>query len=412
MRRILILGAGTAGTIMANRLAHKIDRRNWQITIVDEHQTHYYQPGFLFMPFGIYKPEDVVREKAIFISKKVEFIQAAVDTIKPDVGQVVLQNGQILDYHILIIATGVKIAPEQVAGLTEAGWRENSFDFYTFEGAKALAEKLKNWPGGKLAIHIAEMPIKCPVAPLEFAFLADAYFAKKKMRDKGEINYITPASGAFTKPRSSAVLGGLMSEKHINIVPDFYTERVDGSAGKVFSYGGQKVDYDLLVTIPTNMGDEVIARSGLGDELNFVPTQKHTLQAKTHENIFVIGDATDLPSSKAGAVAHFQSDILTENILNYIEGKPLDEGFDGHANCFIESGFGKAFLIDFNYDTEPVEGRFPFPVIGPMALLKQTRLNHWGKLAFRHIYWNILLRGLPMPGIPTRMSKLGKKLSK
>jgi len=412
MRRILILGAGTAGTIMANRLAHKIDRRNWQITIVDEHQTHYYQPGFLFMPFGIYKPEDVVREKAIFISKKVEFIQAAVDTIKPDVGQVVLRNGQTLDYHILIIATGVKIAPEQVAGLTEAGWRENSFDFYTFEGAKALAEKLKNWPGGKLAIHIAEMPIKCPVAPLEFAFLADAYFAKKKMRDKVEINYITPASGAFTKPRSSAVLGGLMSEKHINIVPDFYTERVDGSAGKVFSYGGQKVDYDLLVTIPTNMGDEVIARSGLGDELNFVPTQKHTLQAKTHENIFVIGDATDLPSSKAGAVAHFQSDILTENILNYIEGKPLDEGFDGHANCFIESGFGKAFLIDFNYDTEPVEGRFPFPVIGPMALLKQTRLNHWGKLAFRHIYWNILLRGLPMPGIPTRMSKLGKKLSK
>ncbi len=412
MRRILILGAGTAGTIMANRLAHKIDRRNWQITIVDEHQTHYYQPGFLFMPFGIYKPEDVVREKAIFISKKVEFIQAAVDTIKPDVGQVVLQNGQILDYHILIIATGVKIAPEQVAGLTEAGWRENSFDFYTFEGAKALAEKLKNWPGGKLAIHIAEMPIKCPVAPLEFAFLADAYFTKKKMRDKVEINYITPASGAFTKPRSSAVLGDLMSEKHINIVPDFYTERVDGSAGKVFSYGGQKVDYDLLVTIPTNMGDEVIARSGLGDELNFVPTQKHTLQAKTHENIFVIGDATDLPSSKAGAVAHFQSDILTENILNYIEGKPLDEGFDGHANCFIESGFGKAFLIDFNYDTEPVEGRFPFPVIGPMALLKQTRLNHWGKLAFRHIYWNILLRGLPMPGIPTRMSKLGKKLSK
>jgi len=412
MRRILILGAGTAGTIMANRLAHKIDRRNWQITIVDEHQTHYYQPGFLFMPFGIYKPEDVVREKAIFISKKVEFIQAAVDTIKPEAGQVVLQNGQTLDYHILIIATGVKIAPEQVAGLTEAGWRENSFDFYTFEGAKALAEKLKNWPGGKLAIHIAEMPIKCPVAPLEFAFLADAYFTKKKMRDKVEINYITPASGAFTKPRSSAVLGGLMSEKHINIVPDFYTERVDGSAGKVFSYGGQKVDYDLLVTIPTNMGDEVIARSGLGDELNFVPTQKHTLQAKTHENIFVIGDATDLPSSKAGAVAHFQSDILTENILNYIEGKPLDEGFDGHANCFIESGFGKAFLIDFNYDTEPVEGRFPFPVIGPMALLKQTRLNHWGKLAFRHIYWNILLRGLPMPGIPTRMSKLGKKLSK
>jgi len=410
MKRILILGAGTAGTIMANRLAHKIDRKNWSVTIVDEHQTHYYQPGFLFMPFGGYKPEDVVREKSGLISRRVEFIQNAVETIRPNANQVVLKDGRMIDYNILIIATGVKIAPEQTAGLTDSGWRENIFDFYTFEGAKALGEKLVGWEGGRLAIQIAEMPIKCPVAPLEFVFLADSFFTKKKMRDKVEITYVTPASGAFTKPRSSAVLGHLMDEKQIKIVPDFYTEHVDGTAGKLVSYSGEEVAYDLLVTIPTNMGDELIARSGMGDELNYVPTHKHTLQSKAHENIFVVGDATDLPSSKAGAVAHFQSEILTDNILNYIAGKPLEEGFDGHANCFIESGFGKAFLIDFNYDTEPVEGRFPFPIVGPMALLKETHLNHWGKLAFRHIYWNILLRGLPIPGIPTRMSKLGKKL--
>lgn len=410
MKRILILGAGTAGTIMANRLAHKIDRKNWSVTIVDEHQTHYYQPGFLFMPFGGYKPEDVVREKSGLISRRVEFIQNAVETIRPNANQVVLKDRRTIDYNILIIATGVKIAPEQTAGLTDSGWRENIFDFYTFEGAKALGEKLVGWEGGRLAIQIAEMPIKCPVAPLEFVFLADSFFTKKKMRDKVEITYVTPASGAFTKPRSSAVLGHLMDEKQIKIVPDFYTEHVDGTAGKLVSYSGEEVAYDLLVTIPTNMGDELIARSGMGDELNYVPTHKHTLQSKAHENIFIIGDATDLPSSKAGAVAHFQSEILTDNILNYIAGKPLEEGFDGHANCFIESGFGKAFLIDFNYDTEPVEGRFPFPIVGPMALLKETHLNHWGKLAFRHIYWNILLRGLPIPGIPTRMSKLGKKL--
>jgi len=341
----------------------------------------------------------------------VEFVQAAVETIQPAKSQVLLKNGQTLDYHLLIIATGVKIAPEQIAGLLDGGWREDIFDFYTIEGATALAQKLQNWTGGKLVLHVAEMPIKCPVAPLEFVFLADAFFHGKNLRDKVEITYVTPASGAFTKPQSSAVLGHLLTEKQIKIVPDFYTERVDGTSKKLISYGGQEVAYDLLVSIPTNMGDEAIARSGMGDELNYVPTYKHTLQSKKYANIFVIGDASDLPSSKAGSVAHFQSEILTDNILNYIAGKPLEEGFDGHANCFIESGFGKAFLIDFNYDVEPVAGRFPFPFIGPMALLKETRLNHWGKLAFKFIYWNILLRGWPMPGIPTRMSKLGKKLT-
>jgi len=411
MRKILILGAGTGGTMMANHLARKLDRKQWTITVVDEHHTHYYQPGFLFIPFGIYQPEDVIREKAAFLPKSVEFIQAAVETIQPAKSQVLLKNGQTLDYHLLIIATGVKIAPEQIAGLLDGGWREDIFDFYTIEGATALAQKLQDWTGGKLVLHVAEMPIKCPVAPLEFVFLADAFFHGKNLRDKVEITYVTPASGAFTKPQSSAVLGHLLAEKQIKIVPDFYIERVDGTAKKLISYGGQEVAYDLLVSIPTNMGDEAIARSGMGDELNYVPTHKHTLQSKKYENIFVIGDASDLPSSKAGSVVHFQSEILTDNILNYIAGKPLEEGFDGHANCFIESGFGKAFLIDFNYDVEPVAGRFPFPFIGPMALLKETRLNHWGKLAFKFIYWNILLRGWPMPGIPSRMSKLGKKLT-
>jgi len=411
MRKILILGAGTGGTMMANHLARKLDRKQWTITVVDEHHTHYYQPGFLFIPFGIYQPEDVIREKAAFLPKSVEFIQAAVETIQPAKSQVLLKNGQTLDYHLLIIATGVKIAPEQIAGLLDGGWREDIFDFYTIEGATALAQKLQDWTGGKLVLHVAEMPIKCPVAPLEFVFLADAFFHGKNLRDKVEITYVTPASGAFTKPQSSAVLGHLLAEKQIKIVPDFYIERVDGTAKKLISYGGQEVAYDLLVSIPTNMGDEAIARSGMGDELNYVPTHKHTLQSKKYENIFVIGDASDLPSSKAGSVVHFQSEILTDNILNYIAGKPLEEGFDGHANCFIESGFGKAFLIDFNYDIEPVAGRFPFPFIGPMALLKETRLNHWGKLAFKFIYWNILLRGWPMPGIPSRMSKLGKKLT-
>jgi len=409
MKRILILGAGTAGTIMANRLQRKLDRKEWTITIVDQHAKHYYQPGFLFIPFEMYTEEDVTRVKADFLPKNVEYIQEVIEVIEPQHNRVKLQNGQSIEYHILIIATGTKIVPGEVEGLQD-GWGADAFDFYTVEGSVALAKRLKDWQGGKMVVHIAEMPIKCPVAPLEFTFLADWYFTKKGMRDDVEIKYVTPLSGAFTRPRASAVLNHLLENKQVNLVPDFNVMQVDGKAKKIISYDEKEVDYDILVSIPTNMGDEVIERSGIGDELNFVPTHKHTLQSKAHENIFVLGDATDLPSSKAGSVAHFEAEILTENILHFIQNKPLKEEFDGHANCFIESGFGKGFLIDFNYDIEPVEGRFPLPLIGPMALLKESRMNHLGKLAFRWIYWNVLLRGWPIPLVTAKMSKLGKKL--
>ncbi len=410
MKKLLILGAGTAGTMMANHLNRKLSKNEWKITIVDQHKTHYYQPGFLFIPFGTYTEKDVIKTKKQFIPKSVEYIEKAIGVIEHDKNNVVLKDGTNLSYDILIIATGSKIVPEETDGLKDEGWHKNVFDFYTIEGAVALRDKLKTWEGGKFVIHLTEMPIKCPVAPLEFAMLADSFFHKKGIREKVEMTYITPLSGAFTKQNCSNVLGYLLDEKDINMVPDFDVELVNEQENFIQSYDDKKVNYDLLVTIPTNMGDDVIERSGLGDDLNFVPTHKHSLQSKKKENIFVIGDATDLPSSKAGSVAHFQAEVLTKNIMKFINGKELVQEFDGHANCFIESGFGKAFLIDFNYDVEPVEGTFPLPIVGPFSLLKESRINHMGKLAFRYIYWNMLLKGLPMPGITTQMSKLGKKL--
>jgi sulfide:quinone oxidoreductase len=412
MKKVLILGAGSAGTMMANHLVKKLDRREWNITIVDQHKTHYYQPGFLFIPFGTYSKADVCKDKSEFIPKQVEYIQQGIDVINPESNSVQLEGGQQLDYDILIIATGSKIAPDEIEGLTDHGWMQDAFDFYTIEGATALAERLKTFDGGKLVVHLCEMPIKCPVAPLEFTLLADAYLRKKGIRDKTELIYVSPLSEAFTKHNCAVVLGGMLKDKDIHFVADYAVERVDGAAKKIISYDEREIEYDLLVSIPTNMGDEVVERSGLGDDLNFIPTQKHTLQSKAHENVFVIGDATDLPSSKAGSVAHFQAEVLTENIQLFIDGKPLKEGFDGHANCFIESGNGKAFLIDFNYDLEPVQGTFPLPGIGPFSLLKETRINHWGKMAFKWIYWNLLMKARPMPGITTRMTTVGKKIPK
>lgn len=407
MKNLVILSAGTAGTIMANKMAKKLNKRGWQITIVDQCETHYYQPGFLFIPFGMYTEKDVVKQKRAFLPSRVNVIQEDIDLIEPANNRVMLQNGQAVDYDYLIVAIGTIIQPGETDGMLGDHWHKDVFDFYTVEGAVALADKLKNWDGGKMALNIVEMPIKCPVAPLEFVFLADWFFTKQGIRDKVEIEFVTPLPAAFTQPKAASILGNFLEDKNINLTTDFSTGRVDGEGKKLISWDEQEIDYDILVTIPTNMGDEAIARSGLGDELNFIPTDKHTLQVEGHDNIFAIGDCTNLPISKAGSVAHFQGDVLTENLLDAINGRELSASFDGHANCYIESGFGKGILIDFNYTTEPLPGKFPMPVVGPFKLLGESRMNHWGKVAFRWMYWNLLLKGVELP-ISSQMTMTGK----
>ncbi len=409
MKNLVILGAGTAGTMMANHLVGKLNKNDWKITIVDQYKTHYYQPGFLFLPFDTYTENQVKKVGKKFIPKGVNYVQKKIDQIYPKENKVVLDD-ETLNYDILIVATGSKTAPEEVEGMKGDNWYKNVFDFYTYEGALALRNKLRVWKGGKLVVHITEMPIKCPVAPLEFAFLADTFFKKKGMRDKVEIVYVTPLDGAFTKEKCSKALSYLLEEKNIKIETDFAIERVDNENNKIVDYIDKEINYDLLVTVPTNMGDSVIEKSGMGDDLNFVPTHHHTLQSLDNENVFVIGDATNVPASKAGSVAHFQAETLTDNILLYIDGKSLKEEFDGHANCFIETGNNKALLIDFNYEQEPVKGTFPIAGIGPLKLLKESVLNHWGKLAFRWIYWNMLLKGIPIPFVGRNMSTKGKKI--
>ncbi|WP_142783680.1 type III sulfide quinone reductase, selenoprotein subtype [Changchengzhania lutea] len=410
MKQLLILGAGTSGTMMANHLNKVLPKDSWNISIVDQEETHYYQPGFLFLPFDLYKTKDVKKKIDKFIPKRVKLINEKIERIDKDKNEVVLKNNTILSYDILIVATGTNIAPQEIEGMLGAHWHKSVFDFYTYEGAKNLRDKLRTWKGGKLVVHISEMPIKCPVAPLEFAFLADSFFTNKGIRDQVEISFVTPMSGAFTKPKATEALNYLLEQKHIKVIPDFNIESVDGPNHKIMDYAGEEVAYDLLVTIPTNMGDPMIKRSGIGDELNYIPTDKATLQTKIKDNIFAIGDATNLPASKAGSVAHFEAEILTENIQRYIAGKELKKEFDGHANCFIETGHGKALLIDFNYTQEPVKGTFPFPGVGPLSLLKETHMNHMGKLAFKWIYWNMLIKGKHIPFVSATMQTSGKQI--
>ena len=408
MNRLVVLGAGTAGTMVVSKLRPVLRQDEWAMTIVDQSVTHNYQPGYLFIPFGGYQESDVVRPSERFIPDGVEMITAEIERVDVETNQVVLVDGTTVGYDQLVIATGVTPRPDQTPGMDGPEWRKSVFDFYTLDGALALEERLRTWDGGRLVVHITEMPIKCPVAPLEFAFLADSYFRDRGMREHVDITFVTPLDGAFTKPVASKRLRGMLDERTIALETDFYIESVDNDRRLLVSYDEREIPFDLLVTVPLNMGADFIARSGLGNELNYVPVDPGTFLAKAADNVFAIGDAADLPVSKAGSVAHFAVEVFAENFLHHIRGEEMPVRFDGHANCFVESGDGKALLIDFNYDIQPLPGKYPLPVVGPFSLLEETRLNHLGKLMFKWIYWHALLPGRDLP-LPALMSMSGKK---
>ena len=395
MKNIVILGAGTGGTLISNLLTQHLDLTEWAITVIDRSKQHVYQPGLLFIPFNLYgydSGEDLVKEITEPLPRNVKFVGANVTLIDHENKRVQTDGGEF-PYDFLVSAMGCRIDPEGVEGLQAAMEAGVAHTFYTLEGANKLRPALEKMESGKLVLDICDMPIKCPVAPIEFVFLADYYFHLKGIRDRVEITLVTPYAGAFTKPNANRVLTEIAEKKGIKVVPDFAISSVNMDQKSITSFDGRTVGYDLLVTIPGNVGPEVLDESGLGDGNGYGLTDPRTLKSKVAEGIYFLGDNTNVATSKAGSVAHFEAETVVENILREIEGKPPLGSYDGHSNCYIESGYHKALLIDFNYDMEPLEGSFPLPYAGPFSLLKETYMNHMGKIAFKWIYWNMLLPG-------------------
>jgi sulfide:quinone oxidoreductase len=340
----------------------------------------------------------------------VDYRFATIDHVDLEHRAVVLCDGEELEYDALVIATGARLAYEDTPGLTGPGWGDKVFSFYELGAAAALEVALSTFEGGRLVVNVVEMPIKCPVAPLEFCFLADWFFTQREIRDRVDLTFVTPLDAAFTKPVAARHLAGMLEERGIHLVTEFNTGEVDGRSGRLISYDEREVHFELAVVIPAHSGAEYVTRSpGLGDGLGFVPTDPHTLQSLASPAVFALGDATSLPVSKAGSVTHFEGEVLVENLRRFLAGEEPDASFDGHANCFIETGFSKAMLIDFNYEVEPVGGHYPGPV--GLPLLKETRVNHLGKLMFQWFYWHSLLPGRDIPGVHSEMPRSGKHLN-
>jgi sulfide:quinone oxidoreductase len=414
MKQMLILGAGTGGALIANLLSEKLSFREWVITVVDRADVHVYQPGLLFLPFGLYghdSPDQIVRPIRDPMPRNVNFLAADILRIDPE-KKTVETSLTTLRYDFLVSALGCRVVPEEIEGLAEPMGRDGVHTFYTLEGATAMRGALESMKQGRLVIDVCDMPIKCPVAPIEFAFLADYYFREKGIREAIDITLVTPYSGAFTKPNANRVLTGIAKEKGVNVVADFAAESVDASAKTLRSYDGRTLEFDLLCAIPPNLGPQVIEDSGLGDGAGYALTDPRTLKGLKADFLYCLGDNTNVSTSKAGSVAHFEAETVVENLLREIGGKPALPSFDGHANCFIETGEHKAMLLDFNYDIEPLEGSFPLAHVGPFSLLRESYMNHVGKLAFQWVYWNLLLKGrLPnVPLLPSHMNFMGKDL--
>jgi sulfide:quinone oxidoreductase len=408
---VLVLGDGTGGLVVSNLLARQARRKGVDLSVrlIGNSPVHTYQPGLLFLPFrkpGYRTLSDIQRENAQFVGPGVEYLVETIAAIDPQARTVRTDKGSHR-YDWLVLALGCRTVLDEIDGLPER-WGTRAHGFYTPESALRLADALDRFQGGDLLVDIAEMPIKCPVAPLEFVCLVDEYLTQRGIRSRTRLTLMTPMNGAFTKPICNDMLTGMLVGKGVQVVPNAPLAVVTDNT--VACPDGKTVPYDLLVTIPPHEGSPLIDDAALGDGLGFGLTDKHTLKARKAERVFLLGDNTNVPTSKAGSVAHFQADVVVHNLLREIAGQESEPLADGHANCFIETGFGKAILVDFNYDIQPVPGRFPVPLLGPMTLLGESRINHLGKLAFKHVYWHMLLPGRSIPLVGSRMSTRGKRM--
>ena len=379
--RVVILGGGVGGTLVANLLARKLPRGQAQITLVDQTGQHFYQPGWLYLPFGEMQPQQLVRSERSLLSKRVELRVTGAERIDPVAQTVALDGGEALPYDTLVIATGARLAPE-----TLPGFAESAHHFYSTEAALKLQEALRQFKGGKVVIGVADLPYKCPPAPLEFAFLLEAYLERHGTRQATEMTYLSPINRAFTIETVSEFVTPMLEQRGIALQTFFNTESIDPAAKTITSLEGDTLPYDLLVLIPPHRGSKLVADSGLGDEQGWLPTDRETLQCKAHPNIYGLGDATDLPVSKSGSAAHFEARVIAERIVDTVrvgmgQAPSGTHTYDGHVMCFLETGHGMATQLAFDYHHPPHPPR-PSPIY------------HLEKTAFNRAYWYLVPRGL------------------
>jgi sulfide:quinone oxidoreductase len=392
--RVVVLGGGVGGTLVANLLSKELGR-DAHVTVVDPTGMHHYQPGYLYVALGQANGRWLVRDVRTLLRKDVDLVVERAIRIHPEAGTVQLARGDSIDWDYLVIATGARLAPEQVPGLVDG-----AHGFYSLEDAHRLREALRRFTGGKLLLGIAGIPYKCPPAPVEFVFMLEEYLRRRGIRNKSSVKLLSPLNRAFTIESASKVIQPIMEERGIELTTFFNVEEVDPSAHTVSSLEGEKDEYDLLVLVPPHRGQEVVQHSSLGDGSGWLPTDRHTLQVGDQERIFALGDATNLPISKSGSTAHFEAPVVASRIASLVRGTAPKTNYGGRVMCFLETGNRRATILRFDYEHPPAP---PQPNL----------LWHSAKWMFNRLYWETVPKGrlpdnVPLP-IPTGRSDGGQE---
>jgi sulfide:quinone oxidoreductase len=379
VKRILILGGGTGGTLAANLLAKRLKRSEAQIAVVSASSRHMYQPGWLYVPFGRQDPRKLSRPERVLLNKRVNLIIGSATSLDVEKGMVSLDDGQNLTYDYLIIATGSRPSPGDVPGLMEGGHH-----FYTEEASWKLHAALEEFRGGRIVVGVGGLPYKCPVAPLEFTFLLEEYLTKRGIRDNSEIIYTFPLNRVFSIETVAEAAQPLLEQRGVKIETFFNLDEVDPVNRVARSMEGTDLTYDLLVMIPPHRGAKFLQGHAIADAQGWVQTERETLQVKGHPELWALGDTTDLPISKAGSTAHFEAPVIVEQIVATLHGTvpdPKHARYEGHVMCFLEAGYNRASMLDFDY-SRPPEVRDPTAVV------------HWQKMAFNKAYWYLVPTGV------------------
>jgi sulfide:quinone oxidoreductase len=372
--RVVVLGGGVGGTLAANLIDKELGR-DAQVTVVNPTGMHDYQPGYLYVALGEAKGHWLSREERSLLRPGVDLAIETAVRIHPDAGTVQLERGGSLAWDYLVIATGARLVPDDVPGLVEG-----SFEFYSLDGAERLAQELRRFHGGRLKVGVAGIPYKCPPAPVEFTFMVEEYLRKRGIRDRTEIDLLSPLNRAFSIESASTLIQPYMEERGIGLTTFFNVETVDPGAGVVRSLEGEEAEYDLLVLVPPHRGAQVVTDSGLGDPGGWLPTDRHTLGVDGYERILALGDATDLPISKSGSTAHFEAPVIASRIASLMRGTAPRNGYGGRVMCFLETGDGKATSLRFDYDHPPQPP-------------KPNRAWHMAKWLFNRLYWETVPHG-------------------
>jgi sulfide:quinone oxidoreductase len=382
MERILVLGGGVGGTLAANLLARKLKRRidagSVALTLVDEGGEHVYQPGFMYIAMGGERADKLHRPERSLLDRRIQLVIARATRIDAEARRVEFETGEPLAYDYLVIATGSRIVPEEIPHFAE-----EAHHFYGADAAERLRAALDAFDGGRIVVGIAGMPYKCPPAPLEVTFLVESELRDRGLRDRSEIHYCSPIGRAFTIESVSEMATPILEQKDIELHTFFNVEAIDPERRVIESLEGEELTYDLLILVPPHRGAQLVIDSGLAPPAGWLPTDHHTLEVKGQERMFAIGDATDLPLSKAGSTAHFEAPIVVERIVAAIEGREPDAvagNYTGKVMCFFEVGDGKGTLLQFDYDHPPKPP-------------KPNRLWHLGKVVFNKTYWHTVPKG-------------------